>query len=85
MSCISRAVHITSLGAACKDEWPIHREAPSFAEQSVEQEILITGIKVRTGRPRVLTNQQCRGMTGSGAAGALADLSPCAPLASVNS
>ena len=31
---------------SCKDEWPIHREAPALAEQSVEQEILITGIKV---------------------------------------
>lgn len=25
---------------------PIHREAPSFVEQSTEQEILVTGIKV---------------------------------------
>ncbi|MEW5316841.1 MAG: hypothetical protein WDW38_008186 [Sanguina aurantia] len=30
----------------CSDIWSIHREAPSFAEQSTEQEILVTGIKV---------------------------------------
>ena len=29
-----------------KDRWPIHREAPTFAEQSTDTEILITGIKV---------------------------------------
>ena len=29
------------------DSWPIHREAPTFAQQSTEQEILVTGIKVR--------------------------------------
>jgi len=28
------------------DNWSIHREAPEFIEQSTEQEILITGIKV---------------------------------------
>ncbi|GAQ92517.1 F0F1-type ATP synthase beta subunit [Klebsormidium nitens] len=28
------------------DTLPIHREAPSFAEQSTEQEVLVTGIKV---------------------------------------
>lgn len=26
--------------------WSIHREAPEFTEQSTEQEILVTGIKV---------------------------------------
>jgi len=26
--------------------WPIHREAPPFTEQSTEQEVLVTGIKV---------------------------------------
>eukprot|EP00798_Chlamydomonas_sp_ICE-L_P027129 gene27129-2358_t len=30
----------------CSDTWSIHREAPAFSEQSTEQEILITGIKV---------------------------------------
>ncbi len=29
-----------------KKTWPIHREAPSFAEQSTETEQLVTGIKV---------------------------------------
>jgi F-type H+-transporting ATPase subunit beta len=29
-----------------KHHWPIHREAPPFVEQSTEQEILVTGIKV---------------------------------------
>ncbi len=29
-----------------KQTWPIHREAPSFAEQATETEILVTGIKV---------------------------------------
>ena len=28
------------------DIWAIHREAPAFVEQSVDQEILVTGIKV---------------------------------------
>lgn len=28
--------------------WSIHREAPEFTEQSTEQEILATGIKVRS-------------------------------------
>jgi len=28
------------------DNWSIHREAPAFTEQSTEQEILVTGIKV---------------------------------------
>jgi len=30
----------------CSDTWSIHREAPDFTEQSTEQEILVTGIKV---------------------------------------
>ena len=30
----------------CKEKWPIHREAPGFAEQSSQVEILETGIKV---------------------------------------
>ena len=29
------------------DMWPIHREAPTFAQQGTEQEILVTGIKVQ--------------------------------------
>ena len=29
-----------------KERWPIHREAPTFAEQSTDTEIFITGIKV---------------------------------------
>ncbi|EKV32544.1 ATP synthase beta chain [Caenispirillum salinarum AK4] len=29
-----------------KTRWPIHREAPKFADQSTETEILVTGIKV---------------------------------------
>jgi len=32
--------------AECADTWSIHREAPEFTEQSTEQEILATGIKV---------------------------------------
>ena len=32
--------------AACQEKWPIHREAPGFAEQSASVEILETGIKV---------------------------------------
>ncbi len=31
-----------------EDNWSIHREAPPFVEQSTEQEILVTGIKVRS-------------------------------------
>ncbi|MCB0413483.1 MAG: F0F1 ATP synthase subunit beta [Bdellovibrionales bacterium] len=31
---------------APKERWPIHREAPSFEDQSTQQEILVTGIKV---------------------------------------
>ncbi|GFH14233.1 ATP synthase subunit beta [Haematococcus lacustris] len=30
----------------CDTNWSIHREAPAFTEQSTEQEILVTGIKV---------------------------------------
>ena len=30
----------------CKDRWSIHREAPSFEEQSTQAEMLMTGIKV---------------------------------------
>ena len=33
-------------GAEAKHYLPIHREAPAFADQGTEQEILITGIKV---------------------------------------
>ena len=33
--------------ADSKHHWAIHRDAPPFVEQSTEQEILITGIKVR--------------------------------------
>ena len=29
-----------------KENWPIHRSAPKFSEQSTETEILVTGIKV---------------------------------------
>ena len=29
-----------------KENWPIHRQAPSFKDQSTETEILVTGIKV---------------------------------------
>ena len=29
-----------------KEDWPIHRQAPSFNDQSTETEILVTGIKV---------------------------------------
>ena len=32
--------------AAAKVQWAIHREAPAFVDQGVEQEILTTGIKV---------------------------------------
>ena len=32
--------------AACKESWPIHRDAPGFADQSGSVEILETGIKV---------------------------------------
>jgi hypothetical protein len=35
------------LDAESADVWSIHREAPEFTEQSTEQEILATGIKVR--------------------------------------
>ena len=28
------------------DVWAIHRDAPAFVEQSVDQEIVVTGIKV---------------------------------------
>ena len=29
-----------------KENWPIHRDAPKFTDQSTESEILVTGIKV---------------------------------------
>ena len=29
-----------------KEHWPIHRQAPSFTDQSTETEILVTGIKL---------------------------------------
>ena len=29
-----------------KEQWPIHRQAPEFVEQSTETEVLVTGIKV---------------------------------------
>ncbi len=32
---------------AAKVTWAIHREAPPFVDQGVEQQILTTGIKVR--------------------------------------
>ena len=32
--------------AACEERWPIHRDAPGFADQSGSVEILETGIKV---------------------------------------
>lgn len=35
-----------TIHAETSDTLPIHREAPSFAEQSTEQEVLVTGIKV---------------------------------------
>ena len=38
------------LQAATDHFLPIHREAPSFVEQSTEQEILVTGIKVWSDR-----------------------------------
>ncbi len=34
------------LFAAAKVHWAIHREAPLFVDQGVDQEILTTGIKV---------------------------------------
>jgi hypothetical protein len=38
------------------DLWSIHREAPEFTEQSTEQEILATGIKVRAKESMLLGN-----------------------------
>ncbi len=38
-----------SLFAEAEEQWSIHREAPEFTEQSTEQEILVTGIKVGAG------------------------------------
>ena len=35
------------LSAVSKVSLPIHRDAPAFDEQSTEQEVLVTGIKVR--------------------------------------
>ncbi len=37
--------------ADSKHHWAIHRDAPPFVEQSTEQEILVTGIKVRLLEP----------------------------------
>ena len=56
--------HYRSLMMACacfcaeySDVWSIHREAPEFVEQSTEQEILVTGIKVHRAFSRsCLTN-----------------------------
>lgn len=39
--------HLDVPRADAKHFLPIHREAPPFVEQSTEQEILVTGIKVR--------------------------------------
>lgn len=39
-------VYCMLLPAEAADVWSIHREAPEFTEQSTEQEILATGIKV---------------------------------------
>lgn len=36
------------VSAESSDIWSIHREAPPFVEQSTDQEILVTGIKVRS-------------------------------------
>lgn len=36
-----------------KEHWAIHREAPAFSEQGTEQEILVTGIKVRLMDPKM--------------------------------
>lgn len=36
----------TNTSAETEHYLPIHREAPDFVEQSTEQEILVTGIKV---------------------------------------
>jgi F0F1-type ATP synthase beta subunit len=36
----------TLSAADAAETWSIHREAPEFTEQSTEQEILATGIKV---------------------------------------
>merc|ERR1719470_447650 len=30
----------------CSDKYPIHRDAPAFADQGISEEILVTGIKV---------------------------------------
>jgi F0F1-type ATP synthase beta subunit len=36
-----------STHADAEAQWSIHRDAPEFIEQSTEQEILVTGIKVK--------------------------------------
>ena len=46
--CCAACLAACALPAAdSKVTWPIHREAPLFVEQEVEQKILATGIKVR--------------------------------------
>lgn len=44
--CWRRVAHGDACCADAKHHLPIHREAPPFVEQSTEQEILVTGIKV---------------------------------------
>ena len=41
-----RVACVLARPAGAKAHWPIHRDAPPFVEQSTEQEILTTGIKV---------------------------------------
>lgn len=43
---LAGVAHGDACCADAKHHLPIHREAPPFVEQSTEQEILVTGIKV---------------------------------------
>ena len=39
-------LHHTPGPIECDVRWPIHRDPPTFADQSTEAEVLVTGIKV---------------------------------------
>jgi F-type H+-transporting ATPase subunit beta len=45
--------------AECSDVWSIHREAPPFVEQSTDQEMLVTGIKVQCSAEQPSSAMSC--------------------------
>jgi len=66
---VKQGQRLMGIGVAdAKHHAPIHREAPSFVEQSTEQEILATGIKaLATLLPLHPLPTHCATFTGSAA------------------